>query len=72
MTPEKLLYAKTHEWAYFESADGRQVATIGISAFAVEALTDLVYIELAGGRSPIEGRRIVRRDRIGQSRQRSL
>ncbi|MEM9186367.1 MAG: glycine cleavage system protein GcvH [Planctomycetota bacterium] len=42
MPPEQLKYAKTHEWVAF--ADG--VATIGISAFAVEALTDLVFIEL--------------------------
>lgn len=47
MTPEELRYAKTHEWVALETdAEGRQVATIGISAFAVEALTDLVFIEL--------------------------
>lgn len=47
MNPEQLLYAKTHEWASIEkNVSGDQVATIGISAFAVEALTDLVYIEL--------------------------
>lgn len=42
MDPTKLLYAESHEWASVE--DG--VATIGISAHAVEALTDLVYMEL--------------------------
>ena len=42
MKPEDLLFASTHEWAHV--ADG--VATIGISAQAVEALTDLVYMEL--------------------------
>lgn len=42
MNPEDLKYAKTHEWVAV--ADG--VATIGISKFAVEALTDLVFIEL--------------------------
>jgi glycine cleavage system H protein len=40
--PEALKFAKTHEWV---SVDG-DVATVGISAFAVEALTDLVFIEL--------------------------
>jgi glycine cleavage system H protein len=40
--PEDLKYAKTHEWV---SVSG-DVATVGISAFAVEALTDLVFIEL--------------------------
>lgn len=42
MKPESLKYAKTHEWV---AVDG-DVATVGISAFAVEALTDLVFIEL--------------------------
>ena len=47
MKPEDLLYAKTHEWVHVETdASGAQVATVGISDFAVEALTDLVYIEL--------------------------
>jgi glycine cleavage system H protein len=40
--PESLKYAKTHEWV---AVDG-DVATVGISAFAVEALTDLVFIDL--------------------------
>jgi glycine cleavage system H protein len=44
---EELLYAKTHEWVAIESDDiGEKVATVGLSAFAVEALTDLVHIEL--------------------------
>jgi glycine cleavage system H protein len=44
--PEDLLYAKTHEWVALADEGGAKVATVGISAFAVEALTDLVYIEL--------------------------
>ena len=46
MTPEKLLYAKTHEWVALSNDGGQKVATIGLTAFAVEALTDLVFIEL--------------------------
>lgn len=47
MTPDQLLYAKTHEWVFVErGAAGEQIATVGISSFAVEALTDLVYMEL--------------------------
>ena len=42
MDPAGLKYAKTHEWA---DVDG-DVATIGITDFAVQQLTDLVYIEL--------------------------
>src|SRR5262249_30175588 len=44
---EDLLYAKTHEWVSVDrDGAGPKVATVGISHFAVEALTDLVYIEL--------------------------
>lgn len=46
MDPQKLLYAKTHEWVAVAEADGAKIATIGISQHAVEALTDLVFIEL--------------------------
>src|SRR5690606_5943896 len=43
-----LKYAKTHEWVH---VDG-DLATVGISDFAVKELTDLVYIDLpAVGRS---------------------
>ena len=42
MDPQTLRYAKTHEWASI--AD--DVCTVGISQFAVEQLTDIVYIEL--------------------------
>lgn len=41
MDPQHLKYAKTHEWV---AVDG-DVATIGISDFAVQELTDLVYID---------------------------
>jgi glycine cleavage system H protein len=44
--PEDLLFAKTHEWVAVADEGGSKVATVGISAFAVEALTDLVFIEL--------------------------
>jgi glycine cleavage system H protein len=44
--PEDLLFAKTHEWVAVAPDGGGKVATVGISAFAVEALTDLVFIEL--------------------------
>ncbi len=42
MDPQNLRFAKTHEWV---AVDG-DTATIGISKFAVDQLTDLVYIEL--------------------------
>lgn len=47
MTPEKLLYAETHEWVRLAEHDDKHVATIGISAFAVQQLTDLVFMQLS-------------------------
>jgi glycine cleavage system H protein len=46
VNPDKLLFAKTHEWASIAVEGAEKIATIGLSAFAVEALTDLVFIEL--------------------------
>ncbi len=47
MTPEELLYTTTHEWVHLDTTDdGTKIATIGLSAFALEALTDLVYLDL--------------------------
>lgn len=42
MDPKILKYAKTDEWVHLEG----DVATVGITDFAVKALTDLVYIDL--------------------------
>lgn len=46
MNPEQLLYAESHEWVHVDENNGEKIATIGISAHAVEALTDLVYMDL--------------------------
>ena len=61
MSPEKLLFAKTHEWVRVEAEGGAKVATIGVSAFALEALTDLVYIEL-----PAVGRQLKAGEAFGE------
>ena len=42
MDPKHLRFAPSHEWA---SLDG-DTCTVGITKFAVEQLTDVVYIEL--------------------------
>jgi glycine cleavage system H protein len=42
MVPKTLRYAETHEWALLEG----DICTIGITKFAVEQLTDVVYIEI--------------------------
>jgi glycine cleavage system H protein len=44
--PENLLFAKTHEWVAVVDEGGQKVATVGLTKFAVEALTDLVFMEL--------------------------
>ena len=46
MKPENLLFAKTHEWVAVANEGGQKTATVGLTEFAVEALTDLVFIEL--------------------------
>ena len=46
MKPEQLRFAKTHEWAFVEDSQGQKIATVGVSSFAVEALTDLVFMQL--------------------------
>jgi glycine cleavage system H protein len=46
VNPQDLLFCKTHEWVHVSQDAGAKVATIGISAFAVEELKDLVYMEL--------------------------
>jgi glycine cleavage system H protein len=42
MDPTTLKYAPTHEWVHLDG----DVATLGISKFAVDQLTDLIVIEL--------------------------
>jgi glycine cleavage system H protein len=60
--PQELLYAKTHEWVHVDrAAAGAQIATVGISHFAVEALTDLVYLEL-----PESGREVKAGESFGE------
>lgn len=42
MIPQDLRYAETHEWT---KIDG-EIGTIGITSFAVEQLTDVVFVDL--------------------------
>lgn len=51
-----LLFTETHEWVRTEG----DLCTIGISRFAVEQLTDIVYIEL-----PAVGTRLAPRGTFG-------
>jgi len=62
MTPQELLYNKTHEWVGVEmDPTGAKIATVGLSAFALKALTDLVYIDL-----PEVGRQVAAGDSFGE------
>ena len=54
----EMKFAKSHEWIRPE-ADG--LATIGISSYAVEALTDLVFMQL-----PAVGKKVKAGESIGE------
>jgi glycine cleavage system H protein len=54
--PEELLYTEDHEWARIEG----NVATIGITQFAVDKLGDVVQVDL-----PSEGESLKQRDVFG-------
>ena len=59
---EKLLYSKTHEWVRVESdVAGGKTATVGLTAFALEMLTDLVHVEL-----PKVGSRVTAGESFGE------
>lgn len=46
MKPEDLKYNPSHEWVAVSEEGGAKVATVGITKFALEQLTDLVYMAL--------------------------
>ncbi|MDA0283135.1 MAG: glycine cleavage system protein GcvH [Planctomycetota bacterium] len=52
-----LKYARSHEWVAVEG----DIATIGITDFAVKALTDLVYVDL-----PVVGKHLNVGDNCGE------
>jgi glycine cleavage system H protein len=56
MDPQIVRYAATDEWVSLEAG----VATVGITDFAVKALTDLVFIDL-----PARGRVLLRGEVFG-------
>ncbi|MFO1066174.1 MAG: glycine cleavage system protein GcvH [Pirellulales bacterium] len=46
MNLEQLRYNASHEWVGLVDEGGEQLAVVGITAFALEQLTDLVYMAL--------------------------
>ena len=61
MKPQELLFAPTHEWIHVEKDGKPPVGTVGISAFAVEQLSDLVFLEL-----PEVGRQVEAGESLGE------
>lgn len=57
MVPTNLRFAESHEWASVEG----DICTVGISKFAVEQLTDVVFVEL-----PKVGKAFGVKDAFGQ------
>jgi glycine cleavage system H protein len=56
------LYSKTHEWVRVENdPSGGKIAVLGLTAFAIEALTDLVYVGL-----PEVGRKVKAGEPFGE------
>jgi glycine cleavage system H protein len=54
-TPTNLKYTKSHEWVRFDG----NIATVGITDFAQDQLSDLTYVEL-----PTEGDSVSASDQI--------
>jgi glycine cleavage system H protein len=62
VTPEELLYAKTHEWVHVETdASDAKLVTVGLSDHAIKLLTDLVYLDL-----PEVGRQVEAQQPFGE------
>jgi glycine cleavage system H protein len=57
MVPKTLRYADSHEWASVEG----DLCTVGITKFAVEQLTDVVFVELTK-----LGKKLAVKDAFGQ------
>ena len=55
--PENLKYTPTHEWLRIEG----DLAVVGITDFAVEQLSDIVFIDL-----PQAGQAVAKGDRFGE------
>jgi len=49
MDPSKLRYSKTHEWVHLDG----DICTIGLTQYAVEQLTDIIFIDLPDVNDPV-------------------
>ena len=49
MDPQKLRYARTHEWAHLEG----NICTVGLTQYAVDQLQDIIFIDLPDVDDPV-------------------
>lgn len=61
MEPENLKYNPSHEWAGVVTEKGERIAVVGITAFALKQLTDLVYMAL-----PKVGQKVTAGEEFGE------
>lgn len=61
MSPENLKYNESHEWVGLAEESGETIAIIGVTDFALEQLTDLVFLEL-----PQVGTKVVQGEQFGE------
>jgi glycine cleavage system H protein len=61
MDPADLRYNESHEWAGLSGDAGENLAVVGITDFALEQLTDLVFMEL-----PEVGSQVSRGEQFGE------
>lgn len=61
MNPQSLKYNESHEWVGLTDESGTQLAVVGITDFAIQQLTDLVYMEL-----PSVGDEVVQGQQFGE------
>ncbi|HMP78439.1 MAG TPA: glycine cleavage system protein GcvH [Pirellulaceae bacterium] len=43
----QLLFAETHEWVHLKDDNGEKIATVGLTAHAIDQLGDLTFLESA-------------------------
>lgn len=51
--PDDLKYTAEHEWVRLSESDGKQVARIGITDYAQQALGEIVYVSLPAAGSSL-------------------
>lgn len=54
MYPDDLKYTEEHEWARLSEVGAEQTVRIGITAFAQEALGDIVFVTVPGEGEAVE------------------